>query len=245
MRVERLIYSILVLAAAVFAIVQWRRAVYFEAENIQLAARMEALEAGASEAAGATKIAQAAAERLRKQTSELMQLRNEVTQLHAGEKAAEGLAAENQRLKSQLEQLAAANSAAASAGTNGNGSGRAAHFPRENWAFAGYGSPEAALVSAIWSMKEGNPQSYLDSLSPREQERIAPLWQNKSEAEIAEKHKNDVSTISGLRVLEREAVSANEVVMNVYLEGPGRVEKIRMNQVGQDWKFGGFIRAEQ
>jgi hypothetical protein len=35
------------------------------------------------------------------------------------------------------------------------------------------------------------------------------------------------------------------MVMSVFLEGPGRVEKVRMNQVGQDWKFGGFIRDQQ
>ena len=74
---------------------------------------------------------------------------------------------------------------------------------------------------------------------------MAQVWQDKSESAIAEKHKSDVSSIAGLRVLERQNVSQNEVVMQVYLEGPGRVEKIRMNQVGQDWKFGGFIREQQ
>ena len=242
MRIERLIYSILVLAAAVLAIVQWRRAVFFESENIQLAAQIEALEAEAGESEGAKEIAKSTVERLRKQTSELMQLRNEVTVFRAGGKEAESLAAENQRLK---EQLAASNSLAVTTMTDSVRGDRPAHFPRENWVFAGYESPEAALVSAIWSMKEGNPQSYLESLSPQEQQRIAEVWQNKSEAEIAAKHKDDVSAISGLHVLERQDISPNEIVMNVYLEGPGRVEKIRMNQVGQDWKFGGFIREAQ
>ena len=45
-------------------------------------------------------------------------------------------------------------------------------------------------------------------------------------------------------MLDRQNVSPGEVVMSVYLEGPGRMEKIRMNQVGQDWKFGGFIRDQ-
>ena len=115
-------------------------------------------------------------------------------------------------------------------------------FPKESWNFAGYASPEAALVSAIWSMKEGNPKTYLDSLSPDEQARMAKVWENKSEAEIAAKHQSDVSSISAFRILERQNVTDNEVLMNVYIEGVGRMEKVSMKRVGNDWKFGGFIR---
>ena len=71
---------------------------------------------------------------------------------------------------------------------------------------------------------------------------MAQTWQGKAEQEIARKHQSDVSAIAGVQVLERQNISADEVVMNVYLEGPGRMEKIRMKQVGADWKFGGFIR---
>ena len=107
---------------------------------------------------------------------------------------------------------------------------------------AGYATPEAALVSAIWSMKEGNPKSYLDSLSPEEQARLAKTWENKTEAEIIAKHQSDVAPITGVRVLDRHEISAEEMQMNVYIEGVGRVEKVSMKRTGNDWKFGGFIR---
>src|SRR5436309_995445 len=94
-------------------------------------------------------------------------------------------------------------------------------------------------------MREGNPKTYLDSLAPEEQQRVSQNWQNKTEAELAEKHKSDVSTISGLRVLNSDSIGPNEVVMSVLLEGANRTERVRMNQVGQDWKFGGFIRDQQ
>jgi hypothetical protein len=183
-------------------------------------------------------LARGQSEKLRDQNLEIMRLRNEVTQSRAGTKEAEALAAENQRLKAAMKQ---GNPNSAEGAGNAQPA-RIRDFPRESWSFAGYASPESALVSAIWAMREGNPQTYLESLTPEEQERMARVWKDKAENEIAEKHKNDVSSIAGLRVLERQDLSPNEVVMNVYLEGPGRVEKIRMNQVGQDWKFGGFIR---
>src|SRR5262249_44720756 len=110
------------------------------------------------------------------------------------------------------------------------------------WAFSGYATPKAALVSAIWAMKEGNPKIYLESLSPEEQARMAKVWENKSEAEVAAKHQSDVASITGLRILEEQVVGDNQVVMAVQIEGTDRTEKVSMKRVGNDWKFGGFIR---
>jgi hypothetical protein len=242
MRVERIIYSLLILIAATAAIINWRRATILLADNEQLRSRIASLEDEVASSNNIVDIARAQTEKVRLQTSELMRLRNEITQLRSESKNMEPLTTENQRLKAELAQIKAAAANVPPAETNAM---RTGHFPRESWSFSGYSSPEAALVSAIWSMKEGNPQSYLDSLAPSEQERVAQVWQNKSEGEIAEKHKSDVASISGIRVLDRQNISSGEIVMNVFLEGPGRVEKIRMNQVGQDWKFGGFIREQK
>jgi hypothetical protein len=42
--------------------------------------------------------------------------------------------------------------------------------------------------------------------------------------------------------MERQNVSDNEVLLNVYIEGVGRMEKVAMKRVGNEWKFGGFVR---
>lgn len=242
MRVERLIYSLLILVAAATAILNWRRAMLLAADNEQLRTRMESLENEMTGSSNMVDIAQNLSDKVRKQTSELMQLRNEVTQLRTESNKNAIVLSENQRLKADLSQLKASVASVQSGQTNNT---HAHRFPRENWSFAGYGSPEAALVSAIWSMKEGNPRSYLESLAPSEQERMAAVWQNKSEGEIAEKHKNDVAAISGIRVMQAYSLAADEVVMDVFLEGVERTERVRLNQVGQDWKFGGFVREQK
>ncbi len=245
MRVERVIYGLLIIAAAAFAAINWRKAALFQADNDTLRTRVETLESEVTQSTQSADLLKTSAEKLRAQTSELAKLRGEVTQLRTVATNANALSAENQRLRQQLQARGSAVPPAhpspleAYAGRD--------QFPRNSWNFAGYNSPEAALVSAIWAMREGDPKTYLNSLAPNEQQRVAQDWQsqNKSEAEVAEKHKNDVAAISGLRVLTRESSAPNEMVMSVYLEGPGRVEKVRMNQVGQDWKFGGFIQDQQ
>ncbi|HEX7858894.1 MAG TPA: hypothetical protein VF773_01065 [Verrucomicrobiae bacterium] len=247
MRIERIIYSVLIIVASALAAINWRKASLFALENEELRLQVDSLQ---SEAANAERIAELAKEnsdKLREQRAELMRLRNQVTQMGGEKNAADNLKVENDRLRTQLQQTRAAevgDLANSISPQRDEKIGRDV-FPRESWAFAGYATPESALVSAIWAMKEGNPETYLKSLAPEEQQRMAAVWENKSETEIAEKHKGDVSTISGLRVLERRNTSPTEVVMTVLIEGPGRPEKIRMSQVGNEWKFGGFIREQQ
>ena len=247
MRIERIIYSVLIIVASALAAINWRKASLFALENEELRLQVDSLQ---SEAANAERIAELAKEnsdKLREQRAELMRLRNQVTQLGGEKNAAENLKLENDRLRTKLKEMRAAevgDLANSISPQRDEAIGRDV-FPRESWSFAGYATPESALVSAIWAMKEGNPETYLKSLAPEEQQRMAAVWENKSETEIAEKHKGDVSTISGLRVLERQNTSPTEVVMTVLIEGPGRPEKIRMSQVGNEWKFGGFIREQQ
>lgn len=244
MRIERFIYSVLIFGASLLAIIHWRKSAALNYDNELLREQLQELRTENEAANRLVEINQSSAETLKQQTKELMQLRNQVTQLRSENKDIQTVRAENQQLKNELGQRRSASSGQA-ASTGANRDPAVDVFPRERWTFAGYASPESALVSAIWAMKEGNPETYLNSLSPQEQERMARVWQEKTETEIAEKHRNDVSAIAGLRVLERQNISPTEVVMNVMLEGPGRVERIRMNQVGQEWKFGGFIREQQ
>ena len=59
------------------------------------------------------------------------------------------------------------------------------------------------------------PQVYFDSLAPEEQDRLAELRQDKTEDEVAEKHRSDVEAITGLQVLNRQNVSETEIVMDI------------------------------
>lgn len=244
LKIERIITFGLIVAISAFAVVSWRKAALFEAANEQLTAKLAEAEAQAASAGAAGAPTAEEIVELRKRSAELMRLRNEITQIRANAQNTEKLAAENQRLKADLAKARGSASAIeAQAAAQPQPSGD--QFPRDSWRMAGYHSPEDALVSAIWSMKEGDPQQYFNSLGPAEQQRTAQNWQTMSQDQVMAKHRNDVANITGMRILQRDALAPDEIVMNVYLEGPGRVERVRMNQVGNEWKFNGFVRDQQ
>jgi regulator of replication initiation timing len=210
----------------------------FQAENQSLREEVSALRARGAEAETAR---QAELKRAQSDAQDVARLRGEVTQLRNTMKEMEKLRAENQQLRTENQNLRGANAAAANP-PQPAAPAQPGVYPRESWAFAGYTSPEAALVSAIWSMQQGNAKQYFESLTAEEQARMAKSWENKSEAEIAAKFQNDVSKITGLRVLESQPVSADETVLRVQIDGVNREEKVSAKKVGNDWQFGGFIR---
>jgi hypothetical protein len=230
---------VLLAAAIAAAIIGWKRVQHLQSEVESLRADAHAAQEQAK-AAAEVQTTQTDEElgRLRAQAQEIPKLRGEVSRLRLGVKEAEKLRAENQKLRESLQASAVA---ALPAPTT---PGATDQFPRATWTFSGYATPDAALVSAIWAMREGKPQTYLESLSLEERERLIKGWQNKSEAEIIAKHQQDVASITGIRVLERQAISENEMLMNVYVEGPGRLEKVSLKRIGDEWKFGGYIRDQ-
>ena len=230
---------LIVSAAAVFG---WRKVSDLERANAALQSQLADAQNAVEHAQAAAKNGGAAARsELQAQKSELMRLRNEVTQLRGGSQALDSLRSENSQLKSLVEQLRTSSAQGALTPPPLNDSPET-QFTREQWTFAGYASPEDALVSAIWAMKEGQPGTYLDSLSPEEQERMAQIWAGQTEQQVAAKHQQDVANISSLSILTTDTSAPNEVRMTVRLDGVDRTEQVRMQQIGGEWKFGGFIR---
>lgn len=212
-----------------------------QAENEALRTEVSELRAKLEKEAEANATRSAELSRQQRDVQEAVRLRGEVTQLRTAAKDTEKLRTENQQLRTENQQLRGASAAAAPAPA-APATPQAATFPRESWTFSGYTTPEAALVSAIWSMQQGNPRQYFESLTPEEQARIRQTWENKSEAEIVAKHQADTAPITGLRVVGQQPVSENEIQMNVFIEGVNRPEKVSMKKLGNEWKFGGFVR---
>jgi hypothetical protein len=208
-------------------------------QNEVLRAELDALKAQAAEAEAA-RVEEV--KRWQAESRDVAKLRGEVTQLRTTTRDAEKLRTENQRLKNENQQLRGAGAAAAVPATSAAPAPEPGSFPREAWTMAGYASPESALVSAIYSMQQGNPKQYFESLTPEEQLRMTKVWEGKSKEEIAAKHQGDTSKITGMKVLNTQEVSPDQVVMSVYIGGVDRAEKVSMKRVGNEWKFGGFIR---
>jgi hypothetical protein len=246
MRILRLL-GVAALATAIAASVAgWQKVRELRAENELLRAQWQQLKEHAEAAAEAqSKQYDQELQRLRTQAQEVFKLRAEVSQLRTAAQDTEKLRAENRQLRVQNPQSGTAAGASAATAVVPAPQTPAEQFPREKWTFAGYSTPQSALVSAVWAMKEGKPQVYLDSLSPDEQVRMAKVWENKSEGEIAAKHQQDVSQITNVRVMKQQEISPDEVHLTVFIEGPNRMEIVSMKRAGADWKFGGFFRDRQ
>ncbi len=91
MRIERWIYSVLVLAAATLAIINWRRAALFKADNEELRSQIEMLQAEAENSGKLIEVTRESTQKIRVQAKELERLRAEVAQLRNDAKAAEQL----------------------------------------------------------------------------------------------------------------------------------------------------------
>src|SRR6185436_15901470 len=82
------------------------------------------------------------------------------------------------------------------------------YFAKESWAFTGYATPEAALQSVIWAMREGDIKTFVASLAPEEMARIQKEWGDKPEAQVSADTKRGTDKISGIRILDSKALSA-------------------------------------
>jgi hypothetical protein len=224
-------------ALAIAAGFGWKQVGTLQQENGRLRGEVAAAQANL-DSATTSRASQNEAElqKLRADSQELLKLRGEVAQLRSRTNELAKIQSRPQPVQPTTSQPT--NQIPTPTGPVAD------HFPRQAWTFAGYESPEAALVSAIWAMREGKPQVYLDSLSPAEQQRMAQVWQDKSEQEIAGKHQSDVANISDLRIMSRQSTTPNQVTMQVNLGGANRTETVIMENVNGQWKFGGFTQPQ-
>lgn len=233
-----------VFAATIWGWREMREVDKLRADNEALRQKLAAVETDSQERAKELLAQRKEVQNLQREAREVHKLRGEVNRLRSGADSLAQLQEAQSRLKRENQTLREA-ARKASARPTGTTFERGT-FPKESWEFLGYESPEDALVSAIWTMQQGDPQGYFESLAPAEQERMAQRWQDKTEEEIANKHQSDVAAISGLRVLSRRDISNHEVVLDIYIdvEGRGRMQTVSMQRIGGEWKFAGEAPEE-
>jgi RNA polymerase sigma factor (sigma-70 family) len=108
-------------------------------------------------------------------------------------------------------------------------------FPKTSWHFAGYANPESAFQSCMWAVANGDVKTLVASVSPAMQEKFA----GKRDSEIiAAKDHEDFAKITGYRILDRQDLSENEVVFEMYAEGLEQTQKFSVQRIGGEWKFG-------
>ena len=161
---------------------------------------------------------------------ELLRLRNQAAQLRT-------VTNELQQLRAQVSQLGASPQTAAASRAN-NGAAREL-VSREALRFAGYATPDAALQSTLFAMTQGDHNAFLASLSPEEAQRVAKQAEGKTPEQMSEKWRRDTGEMTSYRILDRDEVSSEEMVLVIYVAGEKKVVPMRMRKVGEEWKFAG------
>ena len=158
----------------------------------------------------------------KEQLQELLRLRGEVGLLRSQQKEMQTVQAENRQL------LLARNQGPPSAAQDS--------FPKETWAFAGYADPESALKTLLYAMSRGDMKTMLAGVSPEEAAKLGKEFEGKSESEIAAQA---VGEVTGFRIIKKEALSDDEVVLALFGDGKEETVKLKFKRFGNEWKMSG------
>jgi RNA polymerase sigma factor (sigma-70 family) len=168
------------------------------------------------------------------QSAELLRLRGEVGSLRRQTNQLASLQADNQRLR------AAASSAATPRATAQDTTSHEL-IQKDAWAFLGYADPESAFQSTVWAMNKGDAKTFLNSLSP-EGENFKHV-QDRSESEVAAENKRELEKVTAYKIVDKETVSDNEVILTVFAQGESHLTKFRLQRIGTEWKLAGPIKG--
>lgn len=184
-----------------------------------------------SESSGSRAVGQADAPR--PVSSELLKLRNQVSQLTRQRDELAFIGADNERLKAQ----------AASRATNGPGS--SGYIRKSEAKFAGYDTPESTLQTFLWAIRNKDFEAWLNTMAP---ELTAPLRKAAQEPGFsAESMFEGANAIPGLAVISLDppqpapgngANEGGETISAHVQIAPGMEEQIiSFRRVAGQWKM--------
>ena len=181
---------------------------------------------------------------------DLLKLRNEVRQLRGQVPQVANMRAENQRLASEIKSMA---------------EGKAPHLSemegyvaKETWSNAGFTTPEAALQTFFWAIREGEFAQFADCLTRDERQRLEKsLAQNPRKEQWLRNLQDKVGLdrMEGYRIAERERVvevedvpfdskisakqhiSEDKVVLGIQAAVGGATIRWDLEQFGSEWKI--------
>ena len=169
---------------------------------------------------------------MREQTRELPKLRNEIGQLRAVRSELAAARAENARL------LEAKRTGALIPRESPPG-----FVSKERLAFAGFATPEAALETFFWSMREGNVVVAMESMSPENEDRVRFEQRSaKEREELANSFKTNVEgrgmgSFNDFTVAQREEISPDALALHIRSSVATNTFRFGLKRFGSEWKL--------
>ena len=165
------LFLALFIAAGAFAASLWTKSKAAAEQHHALQTRLQQLESDLRQAQSAAHAAAQSSDFSQNNKLELMRLRNEVSQLRAQAQTASTLETEVAQLRTQIQELRTASTTPSPADT-----APANRFTRDQWAYSGNGTPEAALLSGLAAAvnSPNQPLSTATGLQIVERHEISP-----------------------------------------------------------------------
>jgi RNA polymerase sigma factor (sigma-70 family) len=117
-------------------------------------------------------------------------------------------------------------------------------FPKSSWATAGHADPPSALAAILWASNQNDGKAVVAGLTPeleqQLQQRFAPILQKQNislEEFFTQSSKSLSSAITGFRVLDQKAVSDDQVVLHLYVQGKEREDTFKMKKLRNEWRL--------
>jgi len=169
---------------------------------------------------------------------ELLQLRAEVARLSQQQRELAGTRAENEKLRSELENRR----------TNSPARKGAAYIRASEAKWLGYNTPEDTLQSLFWAAQNRNQVKFLEGLTPEAAEDLNSLFKNSDNPEEAAKRFFEEEGFpSGFRIIGRDQVADGAVALKVEVLKPkpradpgvevDSSEQVSFQQIAGQWKM--------
>ena len=171
-------------------------------------------------------------EALREETKDLPGLRNEVRQLRAATNQLGALRDENDRL-TKAKETGATISAPLPAG----------FVSKEQLANIGFATPEGAVQTFFWAMRETNFDRIVESWSGKMQEKERtndPNYRARLEADFRRGSAEMMQRFHNIGVVQREQLSPTEQVLHLSSTYGKRAARIHLVLEGTEWKIDKF-----
>jgi len=100
-------------------------------------------------------------------------------------------------------------------------------YPRENWQFAGYDTPENAIESLMWAVSQGDAGSYTAGLAP---DLFDQMQGELADGSFAEDGPFEMGNITGYRIVDRDMTSDSEVTITLYMDGENQTMPVVLHR---------------
>jgi hypothetical protein len=236
-RLKSILVLVVVGGLALFIVVQCQILAKLRAGNNALRSQLDQLTQAQAARESGSNTSTAGNELNADQLSELLKLRGEVTQLRGLTNEIGALRQQNEALRASVKTASAPTPAVEHKKKTADDALPQDIHPKDSWGFRGYDSPDATLESMLWSATHGDKAGFMAGFSPDMQEKFEKEFAQKDFAEEVREN-----PIEEFRVLDRQAVSDDEMVVTIYTthldngNTTGNSEDTHFKKIGGQWK---------